>query len=169
MKLILALSFLCVALVGVVAYQLFGVTPGVPRQGSLPPAGDSLVTPVLDISYDDRNAYSPIVDANLFSPARTPPARDVPAAPAPRTRPVPGLPGFQLKGIIITPDGRSALIELGRGSEYRRVVEGDMVDGWTMESIAADSISVKKEDTSTVVKLTVPPPPKKRPSPRRRR
>lgn len=170
MKPPLALSILCAALAAVVAYQLYWMPaePSRPATAGSAPGGGA-ATPTLDIAYDPKSAFSRVVDANLFSPARTPPEAEATSAPASRDVRAPGLPGFQLKGIMITPEGRAALIELGRKGEYRRVAQGETVDGWTVETIASDSVLVKKEGTSTVVELKAPPPPRKPPAPRRRR
>ena len=46
-------------------------------------------------------------------------------------------------------------------------VKGETVEGWVVQSIGADRISVKKADTATVLELRAPQPGLRRPAPRR--
>jgi type II secretory pathway component PulC len=112
--------------------------------------------PLPKITHVEKRLYDRVVTDNLFSPDRRPSMDEGPSKPVRRPRQSAGLPGFALKGIVITPKGRSALIKFDRERDYRQVVKGEILQGWVLESIEADSVTVKKEGTSAVVKLMTP-------------
>ena len=120
------------------------------------------------IVYAEKRAYARINDDNLFGPERRPIIDEDVPGPAPRARPAAGQPGFELKGIVITPKGRYALLKLRGESDYRKVVKGETVEGWVLDSIESESVLVKKQGTSTVVKLKTPKSSKPRAAPRSR-
>jgi len=114
--------------------------------------------PLPVITYKKKRVYDRVVADNLFSPDRRPDVDNGKSDAVARPKQPAGLPRFSLKGVIITPEGRSALIKFARERDYRKVVKGEVVEGWILESIAADSVTVKKEGTSTVVRLRAPKP-----------
>ena len=152
-----------------VANQFYGtlgaVAPGTsssPAPGTARRAARFYDNQVLDIAAGLRPS------PRLFSPTRRPTMDQDPPGPTPRTRPVAGLPSFQLKGIVTTPKGRYALLKLRGESDYRKVVKGETVEGWVLESIESGSILVKKQGTTTVVKLETPKSAPRRAAPRSR-
>ena len=157
MRLALLLLVLCGGLALTVAYELYGTPRGAsPRTPVTQGADRGALQPLPEITYGKKQLYDRVVADNLFSPERRPAPDIGPTGPAQRPRRSAGLPGFALKGIVITPEGRSALIKLDRERDYRKVVKGEIIQGWILESIAADSVTVKKEGTSTVVRLKAP-------------
>ncbi len=152
-----------------VANQFYG-TPGAvaPGTSSSPAPGTARRAALPKISYPEKRASARINDDNLFSPARRPTMDQDPPGPTPPTGPVAGLPGFELKGIVTTPKGRYALLKLRGESDYRKVVKGETVEGWVLETIDSDSVLVKKQGTATVVKLETPKSAPRRAAPRSR-
>ncbi|MDH3240828.1 MAG: hypothetical protein OEO83_09185 [Alphaproteobacteria bacterium] len=161
------LLVLCLGLGAAIAYQQLPVPGGAARPaGTAAPVTPRAVLP--EIKEVPEAAYGPIVEANLFDPARRPTAEPPPSRVPGRARAVPGQPPFELKGVITMPQGRLALIRTVGQREYRQVVKGETIEGWVVQSIGADRISVKKADTATVLELKAPQPGLRRPAPRRK-
>ena len=169
MRAALLLVALSAGLALLVASQLYG-TPGTVAPGTSPSPtpGTARRAALPQISYPEKRASARINDDNLFSPARRPTLDEDRPGPTPGTRPATGLPAFELKGIVITPKGRYALLKLRGESDYRKVVKGETVEGWVLESIESDNILVKKQGTATVVKLETPKSAPRRAAPRSR-
>lgn len=169
MKAAVLLAALCAGLALLVASQLRGTPATVNPETSPSPAPATVGSAALPkIVYAGKQAYARISDDNLFGPERRPVLGNNGPSPAPRARPSAGQPNFELKGIIITPKGRYALLKLQRENDYRKVVKGESVEGWIIDAIASDNISVKKQGTSTIVKLQAPKPTARRTAPRTR-
>jgi type II secretory pathway component PulC len=160
-----------------VATQLYG-TPGAgaPELSLSPAPVTAAGTALPKIVYADKRAYARINDDNLFGPERRPTIEAARPGPKPQTQSAAGLPGFELKGVVITPNSRYVLIKLRGESDYRKVVKGETVEGWVLDTIESDSVLVKKQGTSSVVKLKTPKssgpraptrPRSRRPPPRR--
>lgn len=148
---------LCLGLSAVIVWQLtMGKNERTTHRPALVPAIAAKRAPLPRFIHPDKRAYARVIDENLFSPDRRPTVEAAGSRSAGLTRADSGRPGFHLKGIIITPLGRSALIELSTGKEYRKVVKGETIDGWVIHAISSDSISVKKAGTSKMLELKAP-------------
>ena len=163
MRLALLLLVICGGLVLAVVYERNG-TPEMSSAGTTKSAAAGGNAPELlpEIKYLKRKQYDRVVTLNLFSPDRQPGTDDGQDGAVPRPKRPTGLPRFSLKGVVITPEGRYALIKFPRERDYRKIVKGEVIEGWILESIAVDSVTVKKEGTSTVVRLRAPKPSKAR-------
>ena len=161
MRLFVLLLTVCVALGVTVAYQM-REDAGKAASGPKAANGAAAVkVPLLPrIAYRGMDDYRGVVEDNLFSPDRRPPEKtDGATAPSGPQLPI-GAPRFELKGVLITPQGRSALVQLPRETDYRRVIPGGVIEGWTVEAIAADGITVKKGGETAVVRLKASKPSK---------
>lgn len=177
MRAVVLLIALSAGLALLVASQLYGTPEAGPPEPSPSPAPVTTAgTALPKIVYADKRAYARINDDNLFGPERLPPIEEARPGPKLQPRPAAGLPGFELKGVVITPKGRYALLKLRGKSDYRKVVKGETVEGWVVDAIESDSVLVKKQGTSSVVKLKTPKssgpraptrPRSRRPPPRR--
>jgi hypothetical protein len=156
MKLAVLLLAVSGALALNVGYQLYGGPEGPSLGISAPKPAPQPRTPLPKITHKEKRLYDGIPANNLFSPDRQPAADSGPTGSAPAPKRPAGQPGFVLKGVVITPEGRSALVKLDRERDYRKVVKGEIIKGWILESIQADSVTVKKEGTSTKVQLLTP-------------
>jgi hypothetical protein len=81
-------------------------------------------------------AYAPVVERPLFSPSRRPP---VAAAPSPAVAPARG-GELTLRGVVLSPHKRIALIETEGAREPRWLAEGETLQGWTVEEVHAGHI-----------------------------
>jgi type II secretory pathway component PulC len=90
--------------------------------------------------------YSEVTRRPLFSPTRQPPANVV--------QDTQGNTGdFTLQGIIITDDGKVALIEYGRPPVLARLKEGQAVEGWTLQSILPDRVVLQHGGSEQEIRL----------------
>ena len=49
-------------------------------------------------------------------------------------------PGYALEGIVVSAQGRAALVRLSDGRQTVRLHEGDQLDGWMLKAIGNESI-----------------------------
>jgi len=92
--------------------------------------------------------FNAIWQKNLFAADRKP-ARQVPSSR--RTSTVQskarvlndGPPEFTITGVALRPDGGSVLIKKAR-SEVVRAFVGDEIDGWTIEELSPDSVTLSR-------------------------
>jgi hypothetical protein len=116
--------------------------------------------PVLQALQEDVAPYAAIVQGNIFSPTRAPPAvrfsPDRPtAAPAPRKpAPKPAGPRIRLFGITRGPEGTVALIDADpkvQGAEIYRL--GDQVAGWPLSAIGDSTVVITRPSGPLVLHL----------------
>jgi hypothetical protein len=108
--------------------------------------------------------YQGIVQANVLSPDRTPPAtRYVPPGATvqdsqpPPPRPAPAAPRFILYGVASGPSGAVALIDADRaipGAEIYR--PGDRVGGYRLDVVADTFVVLRGAADSLVLRLQLP-------------
>jgi hypothetical protein len=99
--------------------------------GSTAPGPPNFVMPAL-------STYGEVVSRPLFSPTRRP-SEDAPAATAPTS--------MRLVAIVIAPRrGPHALIRHGTPPKLDRVVEGQTIDNWTVETIKFDRVVLRSSD-----------------------
>ncbi len=110
------------------------ITPPAPAAFSLPPLA----------------AYSVIVERPLFSTQRRPPAEEVEAPktakPTPPSR-------FILTGVLISADERLVLLRRVGSETIIRASEGDEIEGWRIEVIAANSVVLRQGDVVEEIAL----------------
>ncbi len=156
MRAALLLLALCLGLGAGVAYQLADPWDGegdVSRPAS-PPAGPHAALP--SIAPPPKGAYARVVADNLFDPGRRPTVEAVRPAPVRRRPPVAAPSRLRLMGIVGTPEGRIALLRVPRERAYRRVSEGARVEGWVVEEIGRDTVTLGRAGASAVLRLVVP-------------
>ncbi|MEL6265871.1 MAG: hypothetical protein AAFR52_09530 [Pseudomonadota bacterium] len=92
-------------------------------------------------------SFAEIARRPLFEPGRRP----VRAASAPAAAPAPP-PEVQLIGLVDSGSGRRALVRLaGEGS--RLVAEGALIEGWSVERLAEDALTLARGSRRIVVAL----------------
>ena len=105
----------------------------------------------------DEGTLDPVVRRPIFSPSRRPPRPlDTPEtkipqaksshAPPPRPRPPP--PRFKreryrLIGLVATGENGVAFVEVGDSGEIRYLHTGDAIDGWTVQTIGPEGVTVR--------------------------
>jgi hypothetical protein len=98
--------------------------------------------------------FSETLTRPLFHESRKP-APEV-AAPTPETPSV-EQPPLQLVGVVIVPEGRSALIRMPRSKELVEVLVGERIEGWRLESIETDRIVLKSGEASATYRIDADP------------
>lgn len=145
----LVLAALCAALIGIIYLEAgwSGLDARAPvaatQDQAAPPAqGDdaTFAMPPLD-------SLSEVVKRPLFSEQRRPPAIAAAAAADARST------GFTLVGIVMAPGGGLALIEHGQPPHLDRVHERQEIDGWTVEQIARDRVTLRHADDRIEIKI----------------
>jgi hypothetical protein len=84
-------------------------------------------------------SFAEVLARPLFSPTRRP-TLDVQAASDAQSS------GFTLVGIVISPGEHHALIEHGQPPHLERLVEGQELDGWTVDAILPDAVALRRAD-----------------------
>jgi general secretion pathway protein N len=145
----LLLGALCAGLVFVIYGELVEPAegPGTLRSSAANAEGPQRPASTSDASnLPPIDAYAEVVKRPLFSTTRQPPP---PAAAQDST----GKSSFVLIGIVISQSERTALIQAGRGATIARLREGQTVDGWTVQSIAADRVTLERGGVRQELKL----------------
>ncbi len=90
-------------------------------------------------------SFAEVLARPLFSPTRRP-ALDAQAASDAQSS------GFTLVGIVIAAGERRALIEHGQPPRLERVVEGQELDGWTVDAIQPNAVALRRADQHVELK-----------------
>jgi hypothetical protein len=145
------LGALCLGLCVLILYEVLGpdgptVPQVVPRQQTVmpPPPAIKKLPPI--------DTYVEVSQRPLFSPTRLP----APVQAAPDT--AGNVNGFFLTSIVLEGDQRSAVILHGRPPVVARVVEGQSVEGWTIQSIQAEHVVLQRGGATQELKLKDRPP-----------
>ena len=160
----LLLIALCLALgwrvwveLGAGPYEIVGIA-GAPTSTSAAPAAVAPVETVAALPLIDN--FAETVTRPLFMPTRRPPEPEEEVVEA--TAPTVGRNLFSLLGIVISADERIALVTRRRTGEMLRLVVGQHIDGWRVETIRSDRITLRQGDETEVIKLTDAQRPKRR-------
>lgn len=87
-------------------------------------------------------AYKVVVERPLFTTSRRPPAPPETRPAAPHT-PVPP-PDVVVVGIVAGPSVRVALIREKKATILQHVAEGDLIDGWTIDTIQPHRVVLRQ-------------------------
>ena len=153
----LLLLLICCALIGLIYVEAERPDVEPPANAAMAPprALEARAASVPSFSLPPLGDYAEVVERPLFSPTRRrPPA----AAGTADLRSSP----FTLVGVVLSAKGKHALIEHAQPRRLDRVVEGQDLDGWTVEEIRLDRVMFRRGDTRIEVK-----PKDKAPSPTR--
>ena len=151
---LLVLNLSLVALI-CVRYSGLGETTAAETIAALPPVSMNLEVPAPIADLPPIDQFGAIVDRPLFHASRRPLAVETETA-----APVASLHGYVLKGTIIRPDARIAVLEQSGQSIYLRASEGDIVGGWRLEQVESDRAVFEFRGRSTVLEIAPfePPP-----------
>ncbi len=95
-------------------------------------------------------AFAETLARPLFHASRKPAPKIVAAAPE---APAAQSPVLELVGVVIGPEGRSALIRISTSAELVEVSVGERIDGWRLETIETDRIMLKSGKASAVYRI----------------
>lgn len=166
---------LCLAL-GYLIYFEIGLAPTLPRAAPADPPSPERVAALPDrpvFAMPPIESFSEIAARPLFSESRRPPS---PAA-EPELEPEPGQAAapvvrrglFVLVGVVITSRTRLAIVRQRNAREAVRLVEGQQIEGWTVDSIQPNRVLFRQGAAVEEVRLddSLAPPPAPR-KPKRR-
>jgi general secretion pathway protein N len=97
-------------------------------------------------------ALQEVVQRPLFAESRRPPA----VAPASAPQVVRELDSLSLLGVVITPEGRHALIQSEPQAKPERVRQGQTLAGWTVEGILPDRVVFRRGETREELRIKEP-------------
>lgn len=152
---LLSVVGLCIGLLGLI-YGELASTPTAVVQVSPPapkPEAETGAPPVFN--PPPPSDYADALARPLFSSSRRPPSAE-PAA-------VDAHPDFVLVGIVLSDRDAHALIQHGQPSHVDRVIEGQALDGWTVDAILPDRVVFRRADAQIEVKAKDRSPPAVRP------
>jgi type II secretory pathway component PulC len=97
-------------------------------------------TPVQPFQVAPLNNYRTIIERPLFLADRRAPA-EAPEETSVSETPV-GDEDFVLLGVVLTPDANMALLQIDRGGRFARLKVGERVNGWELQSVQANQVSL---------------------------
>ncbi len=147
------LLVLCIGLASVVYWQVEH-PPSFPSgvAGTDRPAEpEPTRAPQAEFSFLPLAAFSEIVARPLFSPSRRPPTEteDSDTDDAPPQK----LSHFILAGVVISAEGQLVLLRRMNTTEVIRALLGQEIDGWQVERIESDRVTLRQGDTVEVITL----------------
>jgi hypothetical protein len=153
------LLVLCIGLGSLVYWQLEypPAFPGdvVAMAGPDQSAGlDSSAAPPAEFTLPPLEQFSEIVARPLFSQSRRPPSERADTAPE-IAQPLPVRSAFNLilTGVVISAEGRMALLQRPKSPDLIRALLGQEIDGWSVELIEADRVTLRQGEIVEVVTL----------------
>lgn len=144
-----ALAVLAAASVvlGIVIYD--EIAGGSERENTAPAASSraAAATATQIFSLPPLQSYHVVTERPLFTPGRHPAPLDV------GTQPAGEISSLVLNGIIVSGDDKIALITDSHGGSMARYREGQMVAGWTLQSIERDHVVLERGASRQEIKL----------------
>lgn len=142
------LSIVCVALATIIAGEL---AHGSTSQVAVQPTEDIVASPqdapAREFSLRSLSSFAEVSQRPLFSETRRPAlAADQSTA---------AWSSFVLQGVIVSSLIREALVLHNKPATLVGLREGDMLDGWTAESILSDRITFRNGNEKQVLTLAV--------------
>lgn len=151
----LALAALCVVLAATVGLELAGggeaATAALPAVAA--PASAALPAPPASFKLPPLASYAEVTERPLFTATRRPRPPEAGQDLLGKSS------GFVLLGIILAPDDKAVLVQHGHPAEIARLKEGQAVEGWTLQSILPDRITLQHGATEVELKLKDRPGP----------
>jgi type II secretory pathway component PulC len=144
----IVLGLACMALAGLIYEELDrpAIEPAANAASARPTADQPVVpTAAPNFAMPLLRDYAEVTARPLFSETRRPPpevSRGPPVQPS----------SFTLIGIIVSENGRHALIEHGQPPRLDRVIEGQEFQGWTIETILPGKVVIRHANTREDIK-----------------
>src|SRR5579883_792318 len=148
---ILLMIVLCLALASIAYRELMAPADEVQTVSRFSaPASQRAALPKPDdaaFALPPIETYAEVTERPLFSPTRRPP----PPEAIPEN--IGNAGNFVLLGIVISDGSQTALIQHGRPPTLARLAEGQALEGWTVQSISANSVTLQNAGTQHTLKL----------------
>ena len=149
----LVLGVACLLLALATAAPWLGIAGGPPPLPAASGSANAVDRPKADLAaltVPGLEAYPQTRERPLFLSTR----RVIAAAPVNAGAPVGGLlDRYVFTGVVIAPDQRLVLLRPIGGGGVRRIAEGDVLDGWLIEEIANDFLTIVADGRREVVPL----------------
>ena len=133
----------CAVMVAAIAaeWALLRRNPALPAASQVTPTPAAAQAPV--IAIPPAAIFAEITQRPLFSQARRP-------EPADRGRPgpPPARPSLALLGVVMTGNSHYALIRHGNPPKLEQLAEGQSIDGWQLQTIANDHVTLTSGNAS---------------------
>jgi hypothetical protein len=134
-----------------------GTAPSIGRPGPVGPVDSAELERVNPRARVKLGALRDTTQRPLFETDRRPVVVPVVMAPpvsapvaSPRVEP---RVDFQLAGIVAGGANPTVLIKRAGGGSSLRVHKGDVIDGWTVDVISTDQVTVRRDGTKIVLRL----------------
>ena len=158
-RLTAVLIALCLALAALVSWEATetidgeaGAVPNGPESASKPPGATPRWT--MSGTLDD---FSEIASRPLFVPSRRP-SEPVPGDAA-EDRGGAASGAITLVGTVVSSGGRLAILQYGTPPRLARLSEGQRLQSWTVQSIAADRVVLRNGDEMRELRFKAKPSP----------
>lgn len=153
----IALAGACVGLAAVIALQLSVEGPGTGPDRGAPGGGQDWRPPPLRgemAALPPLEHYQEIVKRPLFSSTRSRPVvQDDSKAPVTQAVADPTLEQLVLTGVVLSPQGRLAILRNERTNKVMHLPEGADVGRWSLEVVAHDGVTFRFRDAKKVLPL----------------
>ena len=137
----------------VLAGEWIAFAGGAPLPAAAAPAPASAAPAPENFAAPAPQLYAEIAARPLFEPGRRP----VTDAGPPRQEAPP--PSLSVQGVVLSPTLRYAIVAHGNPTRFDAVTEGDTVEGWRVEAIGRDTISMSAGDAKIDVPVGKPDQP----------
>ena len=127
-----------VASIGAIEWYQFAAAapaPEGPPQAAAAPAAATLASFV----PPPAERFAEIAQRPLFVPERRAQQDSEPSKPLPP----PVAPALNVQGVVLSPEGRYAVIQHGNPPKLEAIAEGASVEGWRIEHIEAHRIAIR--------------------------
>ena len=106
-----------------------------------------------EFTFPPLAAFSEIVARPLFSPSRRLPMEIEDSESVSDVTPPPQPSQFILAGVIISAEGRMVLLRRMNSTDLIRALLGQEIDGWSVELIESDRVTLRQGNTVEIVTL----------------
>lgn len=149
-----ALLLACSALAVVVALELTEDLPIAPEVTAAPPPALELPPQeVVEYRPPSRGEFDVIAMRPLFSVSRRPFEPEAAPAPEAGSDESAGLPEVQLVGVLLSATQRAALFAPADGEQGYWLNEGQMLEGWVIESVERDRAILRRAERTATLEL----------------
>lgn len=138
-----------------ISYKGLGDTTAAETGATPLPLNVDLDLPEPAASLPPLGQFDSFVERALFHASRRPLPVDIETA-----EPVGSLEGYSLKGTVIRPDTRVAVLEQAGQANYLRAAEGDVLAGWRLKKVETGRAVFERRGRSTVLEMAPFQPPR---------
>jgi len=148
------LGIVAAVLALVLALEWYDWSP--PQPLKVPDASDTPPeTPPRAVVADlpDVDHYSVVAERPIFAEDRRPAKGDVAVKEEPPPEEPTPAPEYDLTAIVLTPTIKTALVKKAGDGTVERVLEGDVLEGWTLAQIREDRIILERQGEKNTLVL----------------